>query len=67
MGRLLTAPEVAELIGMRTDFIYRLAREERIPHLRFGRVLRFRSEAITRWLEEEERGKQGRPVDSRDG
>jgi excisionase family DNA binding protein len=45
---------VAELIGLRTDFIYRLAREGRIPHLRFGRVLRFRSEAIDQWLREQE-------------
>jgi excisionase family DNA binding protein len=52
--RLLTADDVAELLGMRTDFIYRLAREGRIPHLRFGRTLRFRAEAIERWLEEQE-------------
>jgi excisionase family DNA binding protein len=54
--RLLTAEDVAQILGMRTDFIYRLAREGRIPHLRFGRTLRFRAEAIARWLEEEERG-----------
>jgi hypothetical protein len=35
---------------------YNLAREERMPHLRFGRSLRFRAAAISRWLEEEERG-----------
>jgi hypothetical protein len=29
--RLITAEDVVELIGMRTDFIYRLAREGRIP------------------------------------
>jgi excisionase family DNA binding protein len=52
--RLLTADDVAELLGMRTDFIYRLAREGRIPHLRFGRTLRFRAEAIERWLEAQE-------------
>jgi excisionase family DNA binding protein len=38
--RLLTAEDVAQILGMRTDFIYRLAREGRIPHLRFGRTLR---------------------------
>ena len=54
--RLLRVEDVAKLIGMRTDFVYRLAREERIPYLRFGRSLRFRAEAITRWLEEQERG-----------
>ena len=32
MGKLLTAPEVAELLGLRIDYIYKLAREEQIPH-----------------------------------
>jgi excisionase family DNA binding protein len=54
--RLLTAEDVAQILGMRTDFLYRLAREGRIPHLRFGRTLRFRAEAIETWLEEQERG-----------
>lgn len=44
------------------DHIYKLAREQRIPHLRFGRALRFRTEAITRWLEEEE--ERSKHVDS---
>jgi excisionase family DNA binding protein len=52
--RLLTAEDVAELIGMRTDYVYRLARRDAIPHLRFGRTVRFRSESIEEWLEEEE-------------
>jgi excisionase family DNA binding protein len=54
--RLLTAPEVSEILTLPVGHVYKLAREERIPHLRFGRSLRFRDEAITRWLEESERG-----------
>jgi excisionase family DNA binding protein len=54
--RLLTAPEVAELIGMTTDFVYALARRDEIPHLKFGRTLRFRAEAIEEWLQASERG-----------
>jgi excisionase family DNA binding protein len=54
--RLLTAEDVAELIGMTTDFVYALTRRDQIPHLRFGRTVRYRPEAITRWLEEQERG-----------
>jgi excisionase family DNA binding protein len=53
--RLLTAEDVAELIGMRTDFIYALARRGEIPHLKFGRTLRFRAEAIEEWLRATER------------
>jgi excisionase family DNA binding protein len=58
-GRLLDAGQVAERLQMRVDFVYALARQERIPHLRFGRTLRFRAEAIDRWLEESERGSLG--------
>jgi excisionase family DNA binding protein len=57
---LLRAEDVAELLGMRVDFIYRLARRGEIPHLRFGRTLRFRSEAINRWLEEREQTNNSR-------
>lgn len=55
-ARLLTAEEVAEIIGMRVDYVYALSRGGKIPHLRFGRTLRFRADAIDRWLRAEERG-----------
>lgn len=55
-GRLLTAEEVAEIIGMRVDYVYELSRRGQIPHLRFGRTLRFRTEAIEAWLRAAERG-----------
>ena len=54
--RLLCAEDVAEWLQLRVDHIYKLAREGQIPHLRFGRTLRFRGEAIDHWLEEQERG-----------
>jgi excisionase family DNA binding protein len=60
-ARLLNADEVAERLGMTRGFVYRLAREDRIPHVRLGRTYRFRDEAIARWLEEQERGDGGRP------
>ena len=55
-GRLLTADEVAEIIGMRVDYVYALSRRGQIPHLRFGRTLRFQSKAIEAWLDAAERG-----------
>jgi excisionase family DNA binding protein len=55
-GRLLTAEEVAEIIGMRVDYVYALSRRGQIPHLRFGRTLRFRADAIEAWLVAAERG-----------
>ena len=53
---LLTAEQVAELIGMRVDYVYALSRRERIPTITFGRTRRYRREAIEQWLAEIERG-----------
>jgi excisionase family DNA binding protein len=54
--RLLTAEDVAALIGMQVDYVYKLVRAGQVPHLRFGRSVRFRLEAIEEWLHEQERG-----------
>ena len=52
--QLLRADDVAERLQLRVDHIYKLARERQIPHLRFGRTLRFRAEAIDQWLRDQE-------------
>jgi excisionase family DNA binding protein len=57
---LLRAEQVAEILGLPVGHVYRLAREDRIPHLKFGRSYRFRSESISQWLEERERSAVGR-------
>lgn len=54
-GKLLTADQVAERIGMTVEFVYALSRRGQIPHLRFGRTLRYRAEAIDDWLRASER------------
>jgi excisionase family DNA binding protein len=56
---LLTVDD-AQIIGMRTGYVYALARRDEIPHLRFGRTIRFRAEAIEEWLCESERGNRRR-------
>jgi excisionase family DNA binding protein len=53
---LLTAEQVAEMIGMRVDYVYALSRRGRIPTITFGRTRRYRREAIEQWLIEQERG-----------
>jgi excisionase family DNA binding protein len=53
---LLTAEEVAEVVGVRIDYIWALCRANEIPHLRFGRVKRFRRSAVMNWLERREQG-----------
>jgi len=47
---LLTAEEVAELIGMGVDWVYAESRNGRIPTVKLGRYRRYRREAIEAWL-----------------
>jgi excisionase family DNA binding protein len=47
---LLTAEEVAQRLGVTKHWVWEQARADRIPHLRLGRHLRFREEAIDAWL-----------------
>lgn len=47
---LMTADDVAELLGMSKDWIYTEVRAGRIPHVRLGRYVRFRLEAIEDWI-----------------
>lgn len=52
---LLTAEEVAAMLGMGVDWVWEQARRGRIPHVKLGRFRRFRREAIEQWLREQER------------
>ena len=55
-SRLLEVEDVAEYLGMRTDWVYREVRAGRLPHIRLGRAVRFRRESIEAWIESRERG-----------
>ena len=52
---LLTAAEVAELLGVPTSWVYQQSRAGRIPTVTLGRYRRYRREAIEEWLREIER------------
>jgi excisionase family DNA binding protein len=64
--RLLTADELAERLGMKTEWVWAQARAGQIPHVRLGRYRRFRESAVDAWLRELETGGpatlQSRPV-----
>ena len=66
MDRLLTADEVAERLGMKTEWVWVQARADRIPHVRLGRYRRFRESAVEEWLRELETGGTGRPSSPQD-
>ncbi len=51
-GSLLTAAEVAELLGVPTSWVYQQSRAGRIPTVTLGRYRRYRREAIEAWLEQ---------------
>ena len=60
-GSLLTAAEVAEMLGVPTSWVYEQSRAGRIPTVTLGRYRRYRREAIEEWLREIERH-SGAPV-----
>src|SRR5438067_5500725 len=50
--RLLTARDVAALLGVPTSWVYEQSRLGRIPTVMLGRYKRFRREAIEAWVEQ---------------
>lgn len=68
-GALLTAEQVAQLLGVPRTWVYEQSRSGRIPTVTLGRYRRYRREAIEAWVRELEappraavhaRGKGGR-------
>jgi excisionase family DNA binding protein len=53
---LLTADEVADLLGVTTAWIYSQSRAGAIPTVKLGRYYRYRREAIERWIATQEIG-----------
>jgi excisionase family DNA binding protein len=47
---LLTAEEVAQLLGVPKSWVYEQSREGRIPTVTLGRDRRYRREAIEAWV-----------------
>lgn len=52
MDRLLSVPDVAELLGVSRAQVYRFIEREGLPALRLSnRVQRFRERDVEQWLE----------------
>jgi excisionase family DNA binding protein len=49
---LLTPNQAAELLAVRTSWIYEAVRTRRLPCLRIGRHIRFTQDMLERWLED---------------
>lgn len=50
-GSLLTADQVAELLGVPKTWVYEQSRTGRIPTVTLGRYRRYRREAIEEWVQ----------------
>jgi excisionase family DNA binding protein len=64
---LLTAEEVASLLRVTPAWVYAQTRRRRIPHLRLGRYVRYRREALDEWIEQVESSSSLPPARRRDG
>jgi excisionase family DNA binding protein len=59
-GRLLTADDVADVLGVPRTFVYALARRGALPTVRVGeRYVRFRTQALDLWIEQQETNRIG--------
>jgi excisionase family DNA binding protein len=54
--RLLTADEVAAMFAVSVGWVRGHTRSGLIPHVRLGRYVRYRREAVIAWVEEQEQG-----------
>jgi excisionase family DNA binding protein len=54
--RLLTAGEIAELLGVPTSWVRDHTRSGRIPHVQLGRYVRYDRGDVVAWLEKQKAG-----------
>lgn len=54
--RLLHAEEVAELLNVPSRWVRDHTRSGLIPHIKLGRYVRYRREAVVAWIGEQEEG-----------
>lgn len=52
---LLTPSQAAQLLAVRTSWVYGAVREGRLPCLRLGRHIRFLRSDLERWLADQRR------------
>jgi excisionase family DNA binding protein len=63
MNRLLTPTEIADLLGVKTSTVYQWTHQGFIPHVKLGRLVRFREQAVSEWVDKRsEAGRVGRRI-----
>ena len=56
MNTLIDAKAAGRLLGVPHTWLLEQARHDRIPHVRFGRYVRFDEEALAEWWQARLRG-----------
>lgn len=56
LPRLLNVAEVADLLGVNVRHVRRLIHERRIPFIKWGHLIRFDPDEITRWIDHHRHG-----------
>src|SRR5208337_3507888 len=60
MQKILTIPEVAELLKVHPITVYRLIKHGKLPYFRIGRVLRFDAGQLEDWVRVTHRNTEAR-------
>ena len=64
MQKLLTPQQVAELLEVKPSTIYQWTHQGFIPHVKIGRMVRYRKETIIKFLADNERTSTSDPAPS---
>ena len=51
MEKLLGINEVSDIMGVKINTLYSWVHQNKIPHLKIGRLVKFRQSDLERWLE----------------
>jgi len=51
MNKLLTPQEVADLLSVRKSTIYQWTHQGFIPHVKLGKIVRFKEDKVMEWVE----------------
>ena len=64
MQKLLTPQEMADCLGVEKSTIYQWTHQGFIPHIKLGKLVRFRESDVMKWLDSRSRnGRKTRQVD----
>jgi excisionase family DNA binding protein len=52
MSRLIGVQEAAEYINLSTHTLYTMVSQQRVPHVKMGRLVKFNVELLDKWIKE---------------